>query len=96
MALLVLGLLLTAGSFGVACRLSLRIPDPRALSGEDPARADRWAVNAVLAAGALLLMTTAAMQVRQGRQPGGGTADRALRASLINPALKPGETHVCP
>ncbi len=95
MALLVLGLLLTAGCFGVACRLSLRIPDPRALSGADPTRSDRWAVNAVLAAGTLLLAVAAVMQIRQRHRPG-AAADRALRASLVNPALKPGETHVCP
>ena len=94
MALLVLGLLLTAGCFGVACRLSLRIPDPRTVGDGDPARADRWAVNAVLAAGALLLAAAAVMQVRQ--RQAASASDRALRASLVNPALKPGETHVCP
>ncbi len=94
MALMVLGLLITAGCFGVAYRLSLRIPDPRTVSGSDPARADRWAVNAVLAAGALLLVGATILQVRQ--RHADSAADRALRASLVNPALKPGETHVCP
>ena len=94
MALMVLGLLITAGCFGVAYRLSLRIPDPRTIDGNDPARADRWAVNAVLAAGALLLVGATILQVRQ--RHADSVADRALRASLVNPALKPGETHVCP
>lgn len=95
MALLVLGLLITAGCFGVAWRLSLKIPDPRTLGGEDPARSDRLAVNAVFATGIVLVLGAASLQVLHGRQaapPG----DRALRASLKNPELKPGEEHVCP
>ena len=42
MALLVLGLLATAGCFGVAWRLSRLIPDPRSLGGNDP-EAPVWA-----------------------------------------------------
>lgn len=95
MALLVLGLLITAGSLGVAWRVSLSIPDPRTLGDADPARTDRWAVNAVLATGTLLLVAATAMQVKSGRRTPSPT-DRALRASLKNPDLKPGEEHVCP
>ncbi len=94
-ALLVVGLLVTAGCFGLAWRLSLRIPDPRTLGGGDPARADRLAVNAVLGAGIVLLAGATALQVTHGRHPP-RPADRALRASLKNPELKPGEPHVCP
>jgi len=95
MALLVLGLLVTAGCFGVAWRLSLKIPDPRTLGGEDPARSDRLAVNAVLATGIALLLGAAALQIAHGRRAT-PPADRTLRASLKNPDLKPGEAHVCP
>ena len=95
MALLVVGLLVTAGCFSLAWRLSLKIPDPRTLGGEDPARSDRLAVNAVLAAGVVLLAGATALQVAHGRRAA-RPADRELRASLKNPALKPGETHVCP
>ena len=94
MVLLVLGFLLTGGCFSMAWRLSLRIPDPRTLDGEDPARSDRLAVNAVLAAGIVLLAGTTALQFLQGR----GTtspSDRALRVRLKNPDLKPGEDPVC-
>ncbi len=94
MALLVLGLLITAGCFGVAWRISLRIPDPRTLNGEDPARSDRWAVNAVLATGTLLLLGASVLQVMH-RQRAVPQRDRALRASLKNPELKPAEEHVC-
>ena len=41
MVLLVLGLLATAGCFGVAWRISLKIPDPRMLGEDDPERSDR-------------------------------------------------------
>jgi outer membrane protein assembly factor BamB len=94
MALLVFGLIVTAGCFGVAWRLSLSIPDPRTLGGDDPVRSDRLTVNAVLAAGTALLAAATVMQVKSGgRAP--SPADRALRASLKNPDLKPGEDHVC-
>jgi outer membrane protein assembly factor BamB len=95
MALLVIGLLVTAGCFGLAWRLSLKIPDPRTLDGDDPARSDRLAVNAVLASGIVLLAGATALQVAHGRRAA-RPADRELRASLKNPALKPGEAHVCP
>jgi len=95
MVLLVLGLLLTAGCFGVAWRLSLNIPDPRTLGGEDPARSDRLAVNAVLVTGIVLLSGATALQVTYGRRTA-QPEDRALRARLKNPDLKPGEEHVCP
>jgi outer membrane protein assembly factor BamB len=95
MALLVVGLLLTAGCFGLAWRLSLKIPDPRTLGGDDPARSDRLAVNAVLATGIVLLGGATALQIAHGRRVA-RPADRALRASLTNQALKPGEEHVCP
>ncbi|MEI7900664.1 MAG: PQQ-binding-like beta-propeller repeat protein [bacterium] len=94
-ALLVVGLLVAAGCFGVAWRLSLKIPDPRTLGGEDPVRSDRLAVNAVLVAGIALLAGATALHVAYGRRAA-RPADRALRASLKNPALKPGEAHVCP
>jgi len=95
MALLVCGLVLTAVCFGLAWRMSLKIPDPRGLAERDPARADRLAVTAVLAAGILLLLAAAALEARHGRRAA-PAADRALRARLINPDLKPGEAHVCP
>ena len=94
MALLVLGLLATAGCFGVAWRLSLKIPDPRKLNGADPAQSDRLAVNAVLATGTLLLLAASVLQVMH-RQRAIPPQDRALRASLKNPELKPGEENVC-
>ena len=93
MVLLVLSLIVTAGCFGVAWRLSLGIPDPRTLGGDDPARSDRWAVNAVLAAGTALLIASAALQFRNARP---SAADRALRARLTNTELKPGEVNICP
>lgn len=95
MALLIIGLLITAGCFAVAWRLSLRIPDPRRIGERDPARSDRLAVNAVLAAGTVLLAGAALLEVRHSRRPA-AAADRALRARMTNPALKPGEAHVCP
>ena len=95
MALLVLGLLATAGCFGVAWRISLSIPDPRMLGEEDPAGADRLAVKAVLGAGIALLAGAAVLQVTLGRREP-SPADRALRVSLKNPELKPGEENVCP
>jgi outer membrane protein assembly factor BamB len=95
MALLVLGLVLTAGCFGAAWRLSLQIPDPRSLAESDPARTDRLTVTAVLASGVVLLLAAAALEARHGRRAA-PAADRALRARLTNPALKPGEVNVCP
>jgi outer membrane protein assembly factor BamB len=94
-ALLVVGLLVTAGCFALAWRLSLTIPDPRTLGGDDPARSDRLAVNAVLAAGLALLAGAVALQAAHSRRVK-RPADRDLRASLKNPELKPGEAHVCP
>lgn len=95
MALLVVGLLVTAGCFALAWRLSLKIPDPRGLAEPDPAQSDRLAVNAVLAAGTLLLLGASVLEYRHARRavPSG---DRDLRARLKNPELKPGEAHVCP
>jgi len=95
MALLVLGLLVTAGCFALAWRLSVKIPDPRHTAENDPARSDRLAVNAVLAAGTLLLLGAVFLEVRQERRVAPGP-DRALRARLTNAAVKPGEAHVCP
>jgi len=95
MALLVFGLLITAGCFAVAWRLSLRIPDPRRIAEGDPAHSDRLAVNAVLAAGAILLAGAALLEIRRGGRTA-SVADRELRGRLTNPAVKPGETHVCP
>lgn len=94
MALLVLGLLFTAGCFALAWRLGLKIPDPRSTAENDPSRSDRLAVNAVLAAGTLLLLGAAFLEVRRERcvVP---ASDRALRARLTNPEVKPGEVHVC-
>lgn len=93
--LLVLGLLVTAGCFGIAWRISMRIPDPRTLGEADPARTDRLVVNAVLAAGIVLLAGAAALQLTHGTRDA-SPADRALRARLKNPDLKPGEENVCP
>jgi outer membrane protein assembly factor BamB len=95
MTLLVLGLLVTAGCFGVAWRLSLKIPDPRGLAESDPARNDRLTVTVVMASGVVLLLASAALEVRHGRRAP-SPADRDLRARLTNPELKPGEAHVCP
>jgi outer membrane protein assembly factor BamB len=95
MVLLVLGLLITAGCFGVAWRMSLRIPDPRGLAESDPARTDRLTVTMVMAAGVVLLLVAASLEVRHGRSAK-PPADRALRARLTNPELKPGEVNVCP
>jgi outer membrane protein assembly factor BamB len=95
MALLVLGLLVTAGCFGVAWRMSLSIPDPRGLAESDPARTDRLAVAAVMAAGVVLLLVAAVLEVRHGRRAP-PPSDRDLRARLTNPELKPGEVNVCP
>ena len=93
--LLVLGLLVTAGCFGVAWRLSLHIPDPRTQTNEDPTRSDRRAVQAVLATGTLLLLAAITLQLTH-RNHNNAPADRALRLSLKNQTLKPGETRVCP
>ena len=95
MALLVAGLLITAGGFALAWRLSLRIPDPRGIAESDPARSDRLAVNTVLGAGAVLLLGAAALEIRHGRRET-PVSDRELRARLTNPEVKPGEAHVCP
>ena len=95
MALLVLGLLAAAGCFGVAWRLSLKIPDPRGLSESDPARTDRLTVTAVMAAGVALLLAAALLETFHGRRPA-PKADRELRARLTNAELKPGEVNVCP
>lgn len=96
MALLALGLLATAACFGFAWRVSLKIPDPRTLGDTDPARADRWAVNAVLAAGAALLAVASALHLMESRRGSGSAADRALRGRLTNRTLQPGEENVCP
>lgn len=95
MVLLVLGLLVTAGCFGVAWRLSLAIPDPRSLAEGDPARSDRLTLNAVLGVGIALLALASALELRRGRSVP-PAAERALRAQLTNPGVKPGEAHVCP
>lgn len=94
MALLVLGLLVTAGCFGLAWRLSLSIPDPRGAAEGDPARSDRLALNAVLGTGIVLLVLAAVSEVRRGRAVP-PVAERTLRAQLTNPEIKPGEAHVC-
>ena len=95
MLLLVVGLLVTAGCFGLAWRMSLLIPDPRGLAERDPARTDRLTVAAVLATGILLLAAAAALELRNRRRPASAD-DRALRQRLTNPAIKPGEAWVCP
>lgn len=95
MALLVLGLLATAGCFGLAWRFSLKIPDPRGLAESDPARTDRLTVTVVLGAGVALLLTAAALETSYGRRPA-PKAERDLRARLTNAGLKPGEVNVCP
>jgi outer membrane protein assembly factor BamB len=95
MLLLVLGLLVTAGCFGVAWRLSLLIPDPRGLSDSDPASTDRRTILLILLSSTLLLFVAAGMEWRQSRhKPSKEESD--LRARLKNPLLKPGEENVCP
>jgi len=95
MLLLVVGLLITAGSFGVAWRLSLLIPDPRKVAESDPVRTDRRTIVFVLGSSILLLLVATGMEWRQAkRRP--SKEEAALRASLKNPLLKPGEEHVCP
>jgi outer membrane protein assembly factor BamB len=95
MLLLVVGLLVTAGCFGLAWRLSLLIPDPRKVAESDPARTDRRTIVFVLGSSILLLLVATAMEWRQAkRRPSKEEAN--LRASLKNPLLKPGEEHVCP
>ena len=95
MALLVLGLLVTAGCFAVAWRLSLKIPDPRGFAESDPARSDRLAVNAVLAAGAVLLLGATVLGIRHGKRLA-SVSDPDLRTRLTNSEVKPGEAHICP
>jgi outer membrane protein assembly factor BamB len=95
MFLLVVGLLVTAGCFGLAWRMSLLIPDPRGVAEGDLAFTDRRAVLLVIGSSIVLLLVASAMEMRQARrQP--PAAEAALRARLKNPALKPGEEHVCP
>ena len=96
MALLVAGLLATAGCFALAWRLRLRIPDPRGAAESDPARSDRLAVNAVLAAGTALLLCAVFLEAKRGWRAAPPAADRELRARLTNPEVGPGEAHVCP
>jgi len=93
MLLLVVGLLITAGCFGLAWRMSLFIPDPRGLAEHDPARTDRLTVAAVLLTGVALLVAAAVLEVRNRQVPEG---DRALRQRLTNTDIKPGEAHTCP
>ena len=95
MGLLVIGLLVTAGCFALAWRMSLKIPDPRGVAESDPARSDRLAVNAVLAAGAVLLLGATVLGIRHGRRVA-PVSDPELRSRLTNPEVKPGEAHVCP
>lgn len=95
MLLQVVGLLMTAGFFGLAWRLSLQIPDPRGLMERDPTRTDRRTVIGVIGASIVLLLVAAVMEMRAAsRRP--SAADTALRQRLKNPALKPGEENVCP
>jgi outer membrane protein assembly factor BamB len=95
MLLLVIGLLMTAGCFGLAWRMSLLIPDPRGVLETDPTRTDRRTVTLVIASGIALLLVATVLEIRESkRRPPAG--DTALRQRLINPALKPGEEHVCP
>ena len=94
MLLLVAGLLVTAGCFGLAWRMSLFIPDPRGLAESDPARTDRLTVAAVLVTGVALLAVAAGLELRNRRQPL-AEGDRALRKRLTNAALAPGEENVC-
>lgn len=95
MVLLVFGLLATAALFGVAWRLSLHIPDPRRTAEADPARNDRLAATLVMALGMVLLISAVLLEKRYTRQMAPAT-DRALRARLQNPRLKPGEVNICP
>ena len=95
MALLVVGLLITAGCFALAWRMTLKIPDPRSVAESDPARSDRLAVNAVLGAGAVLLAGATFLEMRHARRVP-AVSDRELRARLTNPDVRPGEAHVCP
>lgn len=96
MILLIAGLILTAAGFGVAWRLTLPIPDPRTLTESDPSRADRMAVNAVLAAGGALLLCAVVLHVIQRRRIAAQPADRELRARLQNPSAAPDAPRVCP
>lgn len=94
MLLLLAGLLLTAGAFGFAWRMSLKIPDPRGLAESDPAHTDRLTVTTVIVASSALLVVAAGLEAHHRfseKRP-----DAALRAQLVNPALKPGEVNVCP
>jgi len=93
MLLLVIGLLITAGCFGLAWRMSLFIPDPRGLAEGDPSRTDRLTVAAVLATGVVLLLTAAGLEWSRGASV---DTDRALRKRLTNTNLQPGEVNVCP
>ena len=92
MLLLVVGLLVTAGCFGLAWRMSLFIPDPRGVAEGDPARTDRLTVAAVLVTGIVLLLAAAGLEWSRGSP---ADSDRALRNRLKNPALQPGEENVC-
>ncbi|MCL1921031.1 MAG: PQQ-binding-like beta-propeller repeat protein [Kiritimatiellaeota bacterium] len=92
MMLLVIGLLVTAGCFGLAWRMSLHIPDPRGLAEGDPARTDRLAVTAVLVTGVALLAAAAGLEWRRGAIAGG---DRALRQRLTNTERAPEEGCAC-
>ena len=95
MLLLVIGLLITAGCFGLAWRMSLLIPDPRGLTESDPTRTDRRTVLLVIGSSIVLLLVATVMEIRGAkRRP--PAADTALRQRLKNPALKPGEENVCP
>jgi len=94
MMMLVLGLLATALCFGVAWRLALKIPDPRGVVSDDPAKADKLAVRALLASGVVLTLFAIVLQVRH--SPGRASVeDRELRASLTNKALTNGQQNVC-
>jgi outer membrane protein assembly factor BamB len=94
MVMLVMSLLLTAASFGLAWRLGLKIPDPRAVVERDPARSDRLAVQALLVAGTLLTIFAVTLQVRHSPAVK-SVPDRELRASLTNKALTNGQQNVC-
>ena len=93
MLLLVVGLLITAGCFGLAWRMSLYIPDPRRLAEGDPVRTDRLTVTAVLLTGVALLIVAAGLELTRG---GATDGDRELRKRLTNPDIKPWEKPVCP
>jgi outer membrane protein assembly factor BamB len=95
MLLLVIGLLVTAGCFGLAWRMSLLIPDPRGVLENDLTRTDRRTVAGVISASIALLLVATVLEIRASkRRP--PPADTALRQRLKNPALKPGEENVCP